>query len=99
MSRENLLQGFPPGLTQTGLYSHRRLLEALTFGFRKYRDYNIYVAKTKGLISCTVAAQLICAIVFAYNYLQKAGFLMIWCISFHTHTDVVCFMLFKLKNL
>ena len=36
-----------PGLTQTWLYSHRRLLEAKNFGFRKKRDCTIYVAKTK----------------------------------------------------
>ena len=29
------LRGFRPGLTQTGLCSHRRWLEALNFGFRK----------------------------------------------------------------
>ena len=28
------LQGFRPGLTQTGLFNHRRWLEALNFGFR-----------------------------------------------------------------
>ena len=28
------LRGFRPGPTQTGLYSHRRWLEAWTFGFR-----------------------------------------------------------------
>ena len=27
--------GFRPGLTQTGLYCHRRCLEAGNFGFRK----------------------------------------------------------------
>ena len=27
--------GFRPGRTQTGLYSHRRRLEAGNFGFRK----------------------------------------------------------------
>ena len=29
------LRGFRPGPTQTGLYSHRRWLEAGNFGFRK----------------------------------------------------------------
>ena len=28
-------RGFRPGPTQTGLYSHRRLLETWDFGFRK----------------------------------------------------------------
>ena len=58
--------GFRPGPTQTGLYSHRRWLEACHFGFRKYRDCTICVAKTKALISCAVTVQLICAFVFAY---------------------------------
>ena len=58
--------GFRPGPTQTGLYSHRRRLEALNFTFRKQRNCTIYVVKTKALISCTVTAQLICIFVFAY---------------------------------
>ena len=60
------LRGFRPGPTQTGLYSHRRWLEALNFGFTKERDCTIRVAKTKVLISCADTAQLICALVFAY---------------------------------
>ena len=67
------LWDFRPGLTQTGLYNNRKLLEASNFGFRKYRDCTIYLAKTKVLIRCVVTAQLICAFVFA---MQKAGFLM-----------------------
>ena len=58
--------GFRPGPTQTGLYSHRRWLEAGKFGFRKYRNHAIRVAKTKALISFAVTAKLICAFVFAY---------------------------------
>ena len=58
--------GFRPGLTQTGLYSHRRWLEALTFGFKKKRDCTICVAKTKALISFAVTGKLACAFVFAY---------------------------------
>ena len=57
--------GFRPGLTQTGQYSHRRLLEAGNFGFKK-RNCTIHVAKTKALISFAVTAKLICANVFAY---------------------------------
>ena len=49
---------FRPGPTQTGLYSHRRWLEAGNFGFRK-RNCTILVAKT-------VTAKLICVFVFAY---------------------------------
>ena len=64
--------GFRPDSTQTGLYSHRRWLEALNFGFRQKMDCTICVTKTKTLISCAVTAQLICAFVFAY---AKADFL------------------------
>ena len=60
------LRGFRPGATQTGLYSHRRWLEALYFGFGKKMDCTICVTKTKTLISCAVTAQLICTFVFAY---------------------------------
>ena len=42
------LQGFPPGPTQTGLYSHRRLLEVRNLGLRKWRDCITYEEKTKG---------------------------------------------------
>ena len=63
---ETGLQRFGPGPTQTGLYSHRRWLEALNFGFRKKRDCTIYTAKTKALISFAVTAKLICVFVFAY---------------------------------
>ena len=38
---------FWPGPTQTGLYGHRRWLMAWKFGFRKYRNCTIYIAKTK----------------------------------------------------
>ena len=58
--------GFRPGPTQTGLYSHRRWLEAGNFGLRKKRNCTIRVAKTKALISFVVTAKLICAFVFAY---------------------------------
>ena len=60
------LRGFRPGPTQTGLYSHRRWLEAFNFGFRKKRDCAIHVAKTKPLISFAATAKLICVFVFAY---------------------------------
>ena len=58
--------GFRQGPTQTGLYSHKRWSEACYLGFRKRRDRTIYVAKLKALISRAIAAQLICAFVFAY---------------------------------
>ena len=58
--------GFRPGLTQIGLYSHRRWLEAENFGFKKKRDCTIHEAKTKALISFAVTAKLICVFVFAY---------------------------------
>ena len=59
------LPDFQPGLTQTGLCSDRRWLEAWNFGFGKKRNCTIRVAKTKALISCTVTAQLICSFIFA----------------------------------
>ena len=59
------LRDFRPGPTQTGLYSHRKWLEAGNFGFRKQRNRTIRVAKTKALISFAVTAKLICAFVFA----------------------------------
>ena len=59
------LRGFRPGLTQTGLYSHRSWLEALNFGFRKKINCTFQVAKTKALISFAVIAKLICPFVFA----------------------------------
>ena len=58
--QKTCLPGLKPGLTQTGLYSHRRWLEAWNFQFRKQTDCTIYVAKTKALISCVVTMQLIC---------------------------------------
>ena len=60
------LRGFRPGLTQTRLYSFRRLLDAFNFGFRKWRGCTICVAKTKALISFAVTAKLVCVFVFAY---------------------------------
>ena len=60
------LWGFRPGLTQTSLFSYRRLLEAWNFGFRKERDCTIRVVKTKALISFVDIVKLICVFVFAY---------------------------------
>ena len=60
------LRCFQPGLTQTGLYSHRRLREVCNFGFRKKRDCTFSVGKTKAGISFAVTAKLIPAFVFAY---------------------------------
>ena len=60
------LQGFRLGYTHTGLYNHRRGLQALNFRFMKYRDCSIYEAKTKVLISCAATVHLICAFVFTY---------------------------------
>ena len=57
---------FLPCPTQTGLYSHRRWLEAWKFGLRSKRNCTICVAKTKALISFAVTAKLICVFVFAY---------------------------------
>ena len=49
----------------------RRWLEAGNFGFRRWRNCTISVAKAKALISFAV----ICAFVFAY--MQNVGFLMV----------------------
>ena len=68
-----VLRGFRTGPTLTGLYSHRRMLEAWDFGFEKKRVYTIRRAKTKALISFAVTAKLICAFIFAY---AKSGFLV-----------------------
>ena len=65
-SWENQQCGFRTGLTQTGLYKHRRWLETWNFGFRKKRNCTIRVAKTKALISFAVTSKLICVFVFAY---------------------------------
>ena len=58
--------GFRPGLIQTGLYKHKRLLEAGNFRFRKEENCTIRVAKTMALISFAATAKLICAFAFAY---------------------------------
>ena len=55
-----------PGPTQTGLFSHRKWLEAGNFIFRKKKDCTINVAKTKALISFVVTAKLICVFVLEY---------------------------------
>ena len=54
---KTFLQGFQPGLTQTGLYGHRRPLQALKISDSR----RVYVAITKALISCTITVQLIYA--------------------------------------
>ena len=69
------LQDFQPGPTQTGLYSHRIWFEAWNFGFRKWMDCTIFVAKTKVLISSAVTTQLICTFVNAYT---KSWFSHYW---------------------
>ena len=47
------LWDFRTCMTQTGLYNHRRWLEAWNPRFRKQRNYTIYVEeKKKVLISC-----------------------------------------------
>ena len=64
-ARKNGFQGFRTGPTQTGLYSHRKVTEALNFRFKKKRGFTICVVKTKALISFAVAAKLICTFLFA----------------------------------
>ena len=72
ISEVTCLRGFRPDLTQTGLNSHRRWLEARNFG-KKNRGSTIYVVKTKALIRCAVTTQLICASVFTYAKIRFSG--------------------------
>ena len=44
----------------------QKMLETGNFGFRKWRNCTIRVAKTKALISFAVTAKLICAFIFTY---------------------------------
>ena len=48
VSWENLSWGSRQGLIRTGLYNHRRWVEAWNFGFRKKSGCTIYMAKNKG---------------------------------------------------
>ena len=72
MSEKIGLWGF---LTQTGLCSHRRRLEAWKFRFKK-RDCTIHVAKLKVLISCAVTE--LCLVFFRQNS-GTAGILLDFC--------------------
>ena len=65
---------FPNRSDKTGLYKHRRWLETGNFGFGKYRNFTICVAKTKALISFAVTTKLISASLFLH--MQIVGFLM-----------------------
>ena len=58
---------FPNRSIKNQVVQAQRWLEAGSFGFRKKRNCNIRVAKTKALISFAVTAKLICAFVFAYE--------------------------------
>ena len=68
--------GFPPGLTETSLYSHRSRLEAWKFRFKKKKDCTILAVKTK-MLHCTATAKLLhnwSASLFWH--IQIPGFLM-----------------------
>ena len=87
--RKPVFGGFRPGLIQTRLYSHRRWLEALNFGFRYKRNCTAHVAKTKALISFAVTAKLICVFVLAYAksrfshdeaHMVSTGYIKLWII-------------------
>ena len=52
--------------TQTEQYKHKSRIEDWNFGFKKYENCTIHVAKTQALISFAVLAKLICVFVFAY---------------------------------
>ena len=76
---------FQTGLTQTGLYSHRKWLETRNFGFRKKRNCSIRVAKTKTLNSFKVTAKLICIFGFAYAdcwFSHDAAHFMMLCLQY-----------------
>ena len=70
LSWENRSSGFP---TRSGLYSHKKWLEAWNFGFRKWRDCTIRLAKTKALISFAVTASWSASL---FSHMQNFGFLM-----------------------
>ena len=57
MKKSFIISG--PGPMQTGLNSHRGMLEAPNFRFRKKRVCTMCEAKTKILISCAATAQSI----------------------------------------
>ena len=59
--KKTCLRGFRPCPTQSGLYNHRKWLDAWNFGYRKKRNITIYVAKTKA-----ITAQVFRVFVFAY---------------------------------
>ena len=67
------LWGIRPGPTQTGLCSHRSMLEAVNFGNKYKKSCTIRIAKTKVLISYAVTAQLSAPL---FSLRQKSGFLM-----------------------
>ena len=60
-----LYSGFQPRSTQTAVQP-QKMPRGLNFGFRNKRDWAIYVAKTRALISCAITAHLICTFVFTY---------------------------------
>ena len=61
--RKSTNLGFRPGPTQTGLYSHRRWLEAGNFGFKVTVEELYYLcSENKGAVTAT----LISAFVLAY---------------------------------
>ena len=66
-SEKTGLRGFRPGLTQTGLYSQRKWLEAWNFRFRKKRDCTICLGKTKTLISFAVTTKNVIPPYFLYG--------------------------------
>ena len=73
LQKKTNILGFRPGLIQSGLYSHRRRLQAQNFGFKKKGDITICVMKTKALTSCAVTAKLISAFV---STMHDVGFLL-----------------------
>ena len=71
------LRGFQPGVTQMGLCSHRKGLNARNFKFNKKTDCNIQVVKTKALICFVLTANWSAPL---FSHRQKSSFLMTWLI-------------------
>ena len=95
-SDKNQQFGFQQVPTQTGLYRHRRWLEAGNFGFRKKKNCTIRVSKTKMLISFAVLRSLSAKALISFAVLrslsaplfspmQIVGFPMRWLKSLLLH--------------
>ena len=75
-SQEILYSGFPTRFDTDCAVQPQKMPRGLNFGFRNKRDWAIYVAKTRALISCAITAHLICTYVYTFesNQLGKPSF-------------------------